>query len=105
MTYTFNNSVLDLGDYHTTIDLLKTRLSELHICYGIAIVKGHKGWCVVNTNYKNDYGDCPSKFDGCYVLEDGLTKMEALVRCFSMCGAEIPCQYENEKRIYFILNS
>ena len=102
MTYTFNNSVLDLGDYHTTIDLLKARLSELNVCWGIARVKGHEGWCAVNTNYKHDYRECPDKFDSWYVIEDGMTKMEALVYCFSMCGAEIPCQYKNEQRIYFL---
>lgn len=102
MIYTFNNSVLDLGDYRTTIDLLKARLSELNVCYGIARVKGHEGWCAVNTNYRYDYRDCPGEFGSWYVLEDGLTKMEALVRCFGMCGAEIPCRYKNEKRIYFL---
>lgn len=102
MTYVFNKSDLDLGDYCTTTDLLKDELSKLNVCYGIARVKGHDGWCTVDANYKDDYKDCPDKFDDWYVLEDGLTKMEALVRCFGMCGAKIPCRCRNEKQIYFL---
>lgn len=102
MTYTFNKSVLDLGDYCTTIDLLKTYLSKLNSCFGIARVKNHKGWCVVNKEFKNYYRDYPDKFDHSYIYKDGMTKMEALVYCFSMCEIMIPCRYKNEERIYLL---